>query len=59
MTRSQFKPDDQVCLDDPDKYMGTLPGEVCTVTRLPHGFVEIRLPNGRYLTVQPGDLYHA
>ncbi|MGC0317297.1 hypothetical protein [Kitasatospora acidiphila] len=59
MTRRQFNPGDRVELDDPDKYMNTLPGEVYTVTRLPEGFVEIRLPNGRYLTVQPGDLYHA
>lgn len=52
-------PGDQARLADPDKYCGTKPGDVYTVTRLPYGFVEIKSPDGSYLTVEPRDLYHA
>jgi LysM repeat protein len=54
-----IEPGDTVQLIDPDKYTGTQPGDTYTVTRVPHGFVEIKSPAGKYLTVQPADLTRA
>ena len=52
-------PGDQVRLADPDKYCGTKPGDVYTAIRLAYEFVEIKSPDGSYLTVELRDLYHA
>jgi hypothetical protein len=51
-------PDDRVRLND-GAYLGTVPGDVYTVKRLDHGFVDIEAPSGRVLTVDPDDLYPA